>query len=325
MKDFFYKIIDKIKNLIEKHRKYFPSKKFVSIMIFIVVLIVIIFIIFFMSSSGENFSINGNKKSPLKVENFSFEGMIKQDTDDDGVTDWEEALWGTDKNKKMTFSDTPDATYIENKKKELKIGSSVNETKLTETERFAREFFTSYTAMKSSGQMDKEAINNFSSALGEKMSNPNLLDRYKESDIKINSNDDMGAKQQYYQEIKALFNNYKKSAGLGGELEIVSSEIATNSANNTTTGGEQSTKLMKIASGYQVFAQKVIGTNTPKSLMEYGLRIANNANNTGVSVLNMAKIISDPIVGLSGLSQYQKYSENLIKSVSDLETFLLKE
>jgi hypothetical protein len=39
----------------------------------------------------------------------------------------------------------------------------------------------------------------------------------------------------------------------------------------------------------------------------------------------MTKITKDPIVGLSGLSQYQKYSDDLVKAVSDLETFLLKQ
>ena len=120
-----------------------------------------------MPSSGENFSITGNKNNTaLKVENPTLPDLIQRDTDGDGVPDWEEALWGTDKNKKITFNDTPDATYIENKKKELKIEGNViaDATKLTETEKFAREFFTSYSAMKSSGQIDQNTINDFSSA-----------------------------------------------------------------------------------------------------------------------------------------------------------------
>ena len=59
--------------------------------------------------------------------------------------------------------------------------------------------------------------------------------------------------------------------------------------------------------------------------MQYHLHIANSSNNTGISVSNMAKITSDPVVGLSGLSQYQKYSDDLVKAVTDLETFLEKQ
>src|SRR3989338_5654822 len=206
----------------------------------------------------------------------------------------------------MTFNDVPDATYIENKKKELKIEQGVieNETKLTETEKFAREFFTSYTAMKSSGQIDNETINSFSNALGQNIVNPNLIDRYLDEDV------------------KSLFKKYQ-SSGIGDELEIVSNGLALNSTNETGNT-DQYGKLSTIARAYQDFAKKTMEISVPQSLVEYHLRIANSSNNTGISVSNMVKIINDPIVGLSGLSQYQKYSEDLIKAVSDLETFLLR-
>ncbi|PJC49613.1 hypothetical protein CO033_00560 [Candidatus Nomurabacteria bacterium CG_4_9_14_0_2_um_filter_32_10] len=274
-----------------------------------------------MSSGGELFSIGGKKSNtPLKVENQTITELIQNDTDGDGIADWEEALWGTDKNKKITFSDMPDATYIENKKKELKIEGSVNEKNLTETDKFARKFFTSYSAMKSSGQVDNEAINNFSSALGQKIVNPNLIDKYNETDIKINSIDDNSSKLKYYENIKKLFKSYQ-SVGIGNELYIVSQGLASSSSSDTS----QYAKLSTIATAYQDFAKKVIETRVPKSLTDYHLRIANSANNTGISVANLGKITNDPIIGLSGLSQYQKYSDDLIKTVADLEAFLLKQ
>jgi len=310
----------------EKYQKYLPSKKFAIITSVIIVLAVLIFVIFFMSSSGENFSITGNKNTTLKVENPTLPDLIQRDTDGDSVPDWEETLWGTDKNKKITFNDTPDATYIENKKKELKIEGSVtaDTTKLTETEKFAREFFTSYSAMKSSGQIDQTAINDFSSALGQNITNPTLVDRYTETNVKINAVDNPASKQKYYLDVKALFKKYQ-SAGLGDELDLISQALASNSADGTSGNTSQYDKLPTIASAYQNFAQKVMELSVPQSLVTYHLRIANNANNTGVSVSGMGKIGADPIVGLSGLSQYQKYSDDLVKAVTDLEAFLLKE
>jgi hypothetical protein len=311
----------------EKYLKYLPSKKFALITSVVIVLAVLIFIIFFMSSSGENFSIIGNKKNTaLKVENPTLPDLIQRDTDGDSIADWEEALWGTDKNKKITFNDTPDATYIENKKKELKIEGSVSAdaTKLTETEKFAREFFTSYSAMKSSGQIDQNAINDFSSALGQEIIDPTLIDRYTETNIKINSVDNPALKQKYYENIKSLFEKYK-SAGLGDELDIISIGLASSSTDGTSSNTSQYDKLSVIANAYQNFAKKVIEVSVPQSLTDYHLRIANSANNTGISVSNLEKIITDPIVGLSGLSQYQKYSDDLVKAVTDLENFLLKQ
>ena len=311
----------------EKYQKYLPSKKFAIITSVIIVLAVLIFIIFFMPSSGENFSITGNKNNTaLKVENPTLPDLIQRDTDGDGVPDWEEALWGTDPHKKITFNDTPDATYIENKKKELKIEGNViaDATKLTETEKFAREFFTSYSAMKSSGQIDQNTINDFSSALGQNIIDPTLVDRYTETDAKINSIDNPASKQKYYWGVKALFKKYQ-SAGLGNELDLVSQALASNSADGTSSNTSQYDKLPAIASAYQNFAQKVMGLSVPQSLVTYHLRIANSANNVGISVSGMGKIAADPIVGLSGLSQYQKYSDDLVKAVADLENFLLKQ
>ena len=309
----------------EKYLKYLPSKKFILILSVIIVLAVVIFVIFFMSSSGENF-ITGDKKenSALKIENQTIISLIQNDSDGDGIADWEEALWGTDKNKKITFNDMPDATYIQNKKKELKIEQSVNETKLTETEKFAREFFSSYSAMKSSGQIDSDTINSFSNALGQKIVNPALIDYYKETDIKTSTLDDLATRQKYYQDMQSLFKSYQ-SVGLGDELDIVSQGLASNSASGTTGSVDQDSKLSTIASAYQNFAKKIMEMSVPQSLVVYHLLIANSSNNTGVSVSSMEKIIDDPIVGLSGLSQYQKYSDDLVKAVVNLETALLKE
>jgi hypothetical protein len=310
----------------EKYLKYLPSKKFAIITSTIVVLAVLIFVIFFMSSSGENFSITGNNNTALKVENPTLPDLIQRDIDGDSIPDWEEALWGTDKNKKITFNDMPDATYIENKKKELKIEGNIiaDATKLTETEKFAREFFTSYSAMKSSGQIDQNTINDFSSALGQEIIDPNLVDRYTETNIKINSVDNPASKQKYYFDVKALFKKYQ-SAGLGDELDLVSQALASNSADGTSGNTSQYDKLPAIANAYQNFAQKVMELSVPQSLVTYHIRIANSANNIGISVSGMGKIAADPIVGLSGLSQYQKYSDDLVKAVADLENFLLKQ
>ncbi len=307
----------------EKYSKYLPTKKFLIILSVLVVLGVIIFVIFFMSSGGEIFSTT-NKKNlvPLKVANQSVTDLIQKDSDGDGIPDWEEDLWGTDKNKKITFNNTPDATYIENRKKELNIDESVtaNDKNLTETDKFAREFFVSYSAMKSSGQVDKNAINSFSSALGEKVANPNLLDRYTASDIKLDNNDTAVSRQAYYNTIKKIFKTYQ-TAGIGDELDIISNKITLDSANNPNS----SAKLIAIANAYQDFAKKIItDVKVPEGLADYHLRIANSSNNTGISVSNMEKVMDDPVVGLSGISQYQKYSNDLVAAVGDLETALTK-
>lgn len=301
------------------NEKYLPSKKFALIVGVGSVLVAGIFLLFFTFTKGESFATGGVKNnSATGTENQTINDLIQKDSDGDGIPDWEEALWGTDENNSRTF-DMPDSLYIENKKKELNIEQNVNITKLTETEKFAREFFSGFTAMTASGEVDQDTINSFSNALGQKIVNPSLINQYTEADIKIdiNGDNDPSRKYKYYAEIKALFEGYQK-AGIGDELDIVNSGLVSFGA----TATDPYSQLPIIADAYQGFAEDVMKLVVPSELSMYHLQIANGANNTGISVQNMREIIRDPLVGLEGISQYQKYSEDLIKAVADLENVL---
>ncbi|MDO8659231.1 MAG: hypothetical protein Q7K54_01390 [Candidatus Parcubacteria bacterium] len=309
-----------LKNLSTKYQKYLPSQKFVIIIIIGLVAMASILNYFYKSSWGKEIFTSKKDTGALKIENQTIAEIIQSDLDSDGISDWEEALWGTDKNKKETFG-MPDVTYIENKKKELNIEQNVNVTKLTETEKFARQFFSSFTAMNASGQVDKNTIDSFSNALGQKIVNPALVDQYSEKNVRKNTDNDNLVKQEYYVDVKSLFESYQK-AGIGDELDIVNNGLAASSmASSTDPYG----KLPTIAKAYQDFAKKMMGISVPSELVSYHLQIANNANNTGISVLNMAQIIKDPLIGLEGISQYQKYSAELVKTVADLEAVLTQE
>src|SRR3989344_1502939 len=134
--------------------------------LFFVGLIGCIVLLFSLFGGKENFAREG---SNLALKDKTVIDLVQQDTDKDSIPDWEEALWGTDKNSKVTFDGMPDKTYIENKKKSLKLEAEaeVSENTSSETDKFAREFFSAYAALKSEG-VDSLTINNFSSALGQK-------------------------------------------------------------------------------------------------------------------------------------------------------------
>lgn len=298
-------------------KKYLPSKQFSKIMISSMAVILVVFLIFYFASKKESFK-SKNEGNGLAVGEQTVLELIEADTDLDSIPDWEEALWGTNKNKPRTFDDTPDGVYIENRKKELNIEQEQNDKTLTETEQFAREFFTAYTALKASGQVDDEAINNFSNAIGQKVVNPDLIDRYTEDQAILTNTDDTTEKENYYETVKKIFDGYRK-AGLGEELDIVNKGLIDYSS---TGGNADYQKLATISTAYREFAEKVMKVSVPRSLLEYHIRIANSSNNLSISVGNMIKVINDPIIGLSGLSQYQKYSGDLVKAVEDLENAL---
>jgi hypothetical protein len=295
-------------------QQYLPSKKFQkTIVAFLVLVIVIFIVIFIISSQKEKYS----SQTGLAVNNKTVYELLGKDTDGDGVEDWEEQFWGTDKNKKFTFEGISDSQYIDNKRLALNTEQELNTKTLTETDIFAREFFPAILALNSEG-VDQETINNFSNALGQKIVTPEIKITYFDSDIKTNQEEDIESKKDYYTKIQKLFNKYKES-GIGDELQIISAGLLSYSNQGKTT---DTNELLVIGQAYQDFAKSVVATEVPSSLSEYHLRIANNAHNTGASVLNMAKVIEDPIVGLSALSSYQKYSQDLIDTVDELEVEL---
>ena len=314
-------------------KNYLPSKKFMLIIGVGLVLIASIFLIFFFYSKKQNYTA---KNSPLQIGHQTVTGLMEADTDGDGVPDWEESLWGTDPNNTASFNNTPDATYIAEKKKSLNIDGTGDEASLTETDKFAREFFAAFTAMKTSGQVDSANINNFSSALGQKISNPALIDQYILSDVKTDTNNTIANQKKYYTVIQKLFDKYK-TAGLGDELVIIGDQLSTPPASPDSSGTVASDtqaqagygpvddgKLMVIAQVYQDFAKNLIQLSMPSDLAQLHLQIANAANNTGISVANMTKVTADPVVGLSGLSQYQKYSNDLINAATNLKATIFK-
>ena len=299
-----------------KYAKYFPSKNFLKITGSFMLIIAVVLLVFFTVSNKEIFS--KKKNGSLKTEDQTVLGLIQRDTDRDGVADWEESLWGTDKNNPKTFDNTIDSVYIENKKKGLNLTEEEDYENLTETDRFAREFFTAYAAMKSSGDIDEDAINNFSSALGQKIVNPSLINQYNEESIEISAGDDASNKASYYLTIQNYFEKYKQD-GIGDELNLINEMLLSGATPENT---QSYVELNTISKAYIEFGKKVIATKVPESLIDIHLKIANNSNNIGISIQNMTKIINDPIVGLSGISEYQSYSDALVSAVEELEANL---
>lgn len=297
--------------------KYLPSKKFVYVMIVITTLGIIIFLIFNFSTQKKFFFFS-KEKSSLVSEQPTLNELVGKDTDGDGVTDWEESLWGTDPKNKITFDGIPDTTYIKNKRVELKTDTDTSEKNiLTETDKFARQFFASYAAMKTSGQTDDSTLSSFSDSLEQRITDPTILDQYTEKDIKLKTGDESKDQETYYTTAAKLFETYKNK-GVGDEMDIAS--VMANSENEVDTQNQD--KLYEISLAYKEFAKKLLLVSVPESLASYHLRIINSANNTGIAVGNMSKMLVDPIVGISGTSQYQKYCDNLVSSVNDLEAFL---
>jgi len=299
----------------DKIKPYLPSKKFQKFIGGVFVIGIFIIVVFFIFSSQKESFSNYNKN--LEINQKTINDLVQQDTDGDGIPDWEEDLWGTDKNNKTTFEGIPDATYIENKKKALNAEQEINNKTLTETDIFAREFFSAYAALNSEGA-NPEIINNFSNALGQKIVSTKIENAYSQKDVQILATDSEDSHIEYYLKLQKEFNDYQDN-GIGNELEIISNGLL-----SYTNQGKvaESAELLLIGQTYQDFAKKIIAMRVPSQLVAIHLDIVNSSNNIGSSILEMTKVTSDPIIGLSALSAYQEHSRALVVAVAKLEELL---
>jgi|GEM_PF-669366 len=307
-------------NINEKYKKYLPSKKFTYLVFAFIGFGILIFLISTLLF-GKNHFFSKENQNKLATQKLTINELLQKDSDGDGVMDWEEGLWGTNPNNTKTFNDMPDAEYVKSKREALKTpgGNGSDNNSLTETDKFAQQFFASIAALKQNGQIDANTINNVSASLRQNIVNPTIIDKYSNQNAKISGNDNAENQKTYYLTIENLFTTYSKK-GLGNETEITGALASSGITAEETI--KYANQLTQIANAYQDYAQKIIETQVPESLISYHIAIANNANNTGIAVRNMTKVTDDPIVGLSGLSQYQKYSEDLISSVGNLESVL---
>ena len=143
-----------------KYKEYLPSKNFTVFVGGGLALVLIVSLIFGLVKGKESFS--ALKTQDLKTDGSTLSDLLQTDTDLDGVLDWEEALWGTDKTLKATFNETPDAIYVKQKKDSLATEDSSGD--LNETDKFARSFFASYLALESAGE-NPETIENLGRAV----------------------------------------------------------------------------------------------------------------------------------------------------------------
>lgn len=251
------------------------------------------------------------------ADTSSIQDLIQKDSDGDGVPDWEEALWGTDPNNKETNKGVADADWIAQRKKDLAASGDLQAgapagQNLTETQKFSREFFATVTALKQSGNLDDAAVSNISNVLGDKIKNSDLADNYTVIDIKKTYDVTKESQANFYETMKQAYLKYRDQ-GIGDEFDSVDPDAGTTDA----------ATLAKIGQAYQDFSKDAQNLKVPSNLVQNELDIINSAYNTGQAVKNLAKMADDPLVGLTGLSQYQKYSEQFVNSSEDLRTYLI--
>ncbi len=312
--------------------RYLPNKKFV----FFVVLAFLIF------GGGFWFFSKSNKPSekPLAAGNLkTAEPIIAEeldkDSDNDGLKDWEEALWGTDPVNPDTDKDgTLDGEEIKQDRNPLVPGPndklpkpSVNSNEETAspeqpdtlTSALSKQLFAAYLTDKQSGGQisgdQKQALLDSFMASLDSFNQTETKEVYTKSDLQISKNSDRNAIKEYGNNFALII---KKYFGPISENEMAVFQNAL-----TKNNEKEFEKLGPIAGAYRNTAREALSLTVPNDFSDSHLTIINGFIAIAKEIDILKNTAQDPTRSLLALKQYQTDVATTYASLKNLNNYFL--
>ncbi len=319
--------------------KFLPSGKFLLILASIIIALGIIFgaptiASYFSSKKVTAPAVKSN-------EQISIKEFMAIDTDQDGLLDWEEALWKTDPKKTDTDNDgtsdgeeadlnrNPTITNTAQKGKtpndlidEQIIADAkkaqADYNKLSETEKFSRELFSQYVVAKNNS--DGKALDNNTkmeilNSVIDKTSGT-IVNKYTATDIKHIATTSPQNLKLYGNLLGLILIKYSTD-GTGNELFYI--EQALTKEDETILKN-----LTPIIKNYNLMLSDFLEVPTPDSLLDIHTRIVNNLYNVIISLEDAKTFFSNSIKGISGLQTYQSSYKDLFANIETLRIKMLE-
>lgn len=255
-------------------------------------------------------------KMPNLIGTETIKELALKDTDGDGIVDWEEGLWGTDPNNKETTKGTPDSVAINKLKAEQGINITNNTNtqtpeKLTQTEEFSREFFTTVATLNQNGQMDNATVEKLSQSLSEHIQNSEPRKVYTLAEMKIGASDSVQSVKTYDTALDSIHKKYP----IKGTVPAILQKFMIDENNVDITALDE---LDPIILQTQNIINALVKTSVPKSFAPLHLDFINGLQRLLENTEDMKLYDTDVIVALSAISQYDQNAETLASANNNL-------
>ena len=287
-----------------KFSKILPSKQFVLLIGSAAVIVLLVLIGTSHFGSESSFNMNITKNAAISA-NGTIGEVIARDSNDNGIADWEESLWGLDPkgdgaaNKKI-IDDKKAAAGVTTSSS----GSASDAAPATPTSQFARDLLTTILALKQAGSLTPEAITNIGNSIGQNIDQRrSTTPAYTMQDIHLTSGDITKDKLTYRLAVKNLLIKYQKS-GIGSEFDLLSNALS-DPNNKTDLAG-----LTHPAQAYINLGKDIVALPTPKDAAFYALAFANASDGTGHGLLKAESFYTDVITGMVGIDEYVHYNDS---------------
>jgi len=295
----------------------------------VLALLVFAVLIYFQQRSSSNLSIENDILSEASQEILTEvlrNEIGDNDSDKDGLRDWEEALWSTDPDNPDTDGDgTKDGEEVDQNRDPLTPGpdderkvettsftGNVNISDPTNvTEAFSQQFFADYMSLRQSGNLDDPANTSLilESAQDILVVTTTL---YEERDI-IVVEENTESLRTFGNQTGTVFQIY---GNVGGDsvVTIIENAVVKDKPNEIE-------RLDPILQSHSNIIEHLLAVPTPASAVNIHLNLINSISASHDTLLNLRNIFTDPLQALVSLEKYNESSKATAQSLKNLEQY----
>ncbi|MEX0917384.1 MAG: hypothetical protein WDZ90_02595 [Candidatus Paceibacterota bacterium] len=308
--------------------KFLPGKKHIGIALFSIVMVVGFWFVF----GGEDQNSKEDETALQSIERETrtlAQDAANRDSDNDGLLDWEEELWGTHKNNPDTDGDgTNDGDEVdrgrdptipgpndslENKTAPSQLqNSGSGDENLTDTDRFSREFFENYFNLRQSGILSSEQGQSLLLSQAIRGIGQVSPKTYTSNDLKISNDSSKGALRAYGNALGDIIS----SNSIENENEAV---ILLRALENEDESELQ--KLDEIKEVYEGMAQDMLLISVPGEVASLHLNLLNNFLQLEFDIEAMKNVYTDPIRVLTVIQNYRDHVKHLGEALLSYGSF----
>ena len=258
--------------------------------------------------------------------------LQEQDTDNDGLKNWEESLWGTDPlNPDSDGDGTNDGEEVKIGRDPMKYGpndiidnlaqaranssSTKPYSELSPTEKFSRDFFEQYMEVKQmSGTVSENNVNAIVS---------NLLTKDYSIPAKEYSISDINETNPLSQNIK----DYGNKLGYYLTLNSVQSEeneIQIFVQAVTDNKNDDLKKLEPTIKYYEAMLNNLLQVPVPSNLTKSHIDFTNSISQVLKSIKDMRNYEIDPLISLYAINNHQTAVKNMVNALNTIYSVIVK-
>ena len=250
-------------------------------------------------------------KSPLvpTVSNKTVGEFISQDSNGNGISDWEEKLWGLDPTVLYTDG-VSHKSIIEERKRALGVADA-SAMPENETDALARELLIITAALGTSGELTDESLAAVGAQLAESVEFQRTANHYSLKDLRTVQTTSASL-EAYYDAFTALARKYQAGAS---EIDIIVTALDTGDLSSIGA-------LESIKASYEKFTRELVSLPVPVGLQRHHLEIINSIYGLSIALSYIQELSDNSANALAGVALYKINDARLFMANQEIQAYL---